>query len=853
MAFHSPLWLDTQRGLFPLAQPESAAAVFEKNQNKSSQLGECLQNRLNLFKGISQRELSNFIAVTGEGVVSLDNRGCLQSMNSEAERLLGWSSAELQGKDFFAETQLSFADISTLGCAPCPSLNSVSCSHLNVGARVRHRNGSRLVVNFMLSSLFESGRVVGKVFVFQEAEQAESVREPEAGLLAAAASVVIRLDKSGRVVFANEQGRWLFGEAPPQSYLPETIVSLLQNSPHQLDQQTLLDRRWSEHGQREVCLAWSVALLRDAAGAISGAVCIANDCTDHALFEKIQLQEGLLTRRVFEHLSDGLISVDCQGRVQYLNPTAEQLTGWTSEEAEGLPLKDVYHVVDEHTQESREDPLGRCLRERACVESEGVGMLLRRDGWEFSVKDRVLPVRGADEVLQGAIVLFSDLSELRGMERWMEYEANHDALTGLINRRQFEAHAQAALESAIQEGREHALFYLDLDQFKIINDSYGHQAGDQLLKGLSRLLASQLEEDVSLARLGGDEFGIILENCPLGKAKRLAKALCRAIRDYQFVWENKPFEIGVSIGLVPITAKSKELGELMRVADSACYVAKEQGGNRVHVYQPSDSALRQREGEMQWIQHIRQALAQNRFRLYCQNIVPLGIGAKKAGHYEILLRMLDPEGNVVRPAAFIAAAERYHYMPDIDRWVISNALQLLGKRRQRREENSVFSINLSGQSLDDESLLGFVIDQLEQNGVPAEMVCFEITETAAASNMMVAGRFMTVLRGMGCRFALDDFGKGISSFAYLKNIQVDYIKIDGMFVKNLADDKVGHAMVESINHIGHTMGVQTIAEFVETQAVLEKLIDMGVDHVQGYQLGRPRPLLPAFRSSDSTQ
>jgi diguanylate cyclase (GGDEF)-like protein len=433
------------------------------------------------------------------------------------------------------------------------------------------------------------------------------------------------------------------------------------------------------------------------------------------------------------------------------------------------------------------------------------------------------------------------------MERWMEYESRHDSLTGLINRQQFEERLQAVLDEVQKNDEQHVLCYLDLDQFKLINDTYGRSAGDQLLKKISLLLKECLGDEDSLARLGGDEFAVILKHQSMEAARRDAKALCRAVRDFDYVWQDKPYEVGVSIGLVPITAQWHDLAEIMRVADSACDVAKEMGRNRVHAYEPRDLALRQREVEMRWIQHIRQALNEDHFQLYCQNIVPLGRGPQLDTHYEILLRMKSDDGRMVRPTEFIAAAERYHLMPAIDRWVVTNALALLSKRLSRSDINGMFAINISGQSLDDEEFLDFVMARLHGSAVPPEMICFEITETVAATNLAVVQRFMSVLRGMGCRFALDDFGRGISSFAYLKSLQVDYLKIDGLFVKDIVDDEIGCAMVESINHIGHIMGMQTIAEFVESQDVLEKLIDLGVDHVQGYQLGRPRPMLPAYR------
>jgi diguanylate cyclase (GGDEF)-like protein/PAS domain S-box-containing protein len=812
-----------------------------------------LQIRLDLVKGANQKDLAKIAVVAGEGLVALDRKGSLLSMSAEAEALLGWTTAELQGKDFFSLTQFSLQNVATLGATPCPALDSVNCPHLNTDAQLSCKDGSQLTVNFMLNSLFEAGRVVGKVFVFrvQSPEAREEASSQE--VVEAAASIIVKLDADANVVFANRQGQWLFGDVAVAELLPAAIATLLRESPHQLDQQTLLDQRHIADLEREVCIAWSVAVLRDEWGGVSGAVCIGNDFTDHHHTLRGQLQERRMLQQVFEHLRDGIITVDQAGRVEYLNPTASQLTGWSWEEARGQALKDVYHVVDEQTLESKDDLVSRCLRERSPVEAQGHGILLCRGGWEIVVQESATPIQDQDGVISGAVVVFSDVSELRGMERWMEYEASHDSLTGLINRRQFEGQLQAALDCACEEGCQHALLYMDLDQFKVINDSYGHTAGDALLKEISALLGAHLEDGDSLARLGGDEFGVILKDCSLHKARRVAKTLCHAVRDFRFVWEEKAFEVGVSIGLVPVTAEWRNPTEILRVADSACYVAKEQGRNRVHVYQAQDLALRRRDDQMQWIQRVRHALRDGHFRLYCQNIVPLSGGSDAETHYEVLLRMVDDDGNILRPGGFIAAAESYHLMPAIDRWVVENTLRLLGERSPRQGRGEMFSINLSGQSLDDNEFLGFVVDQLDRFQVSPETVCFEITESVAASNLITASRFMSVLRGMGCRFALDDFGKGISSFAYLKNLQVDYLKIDGMFVKNLAEDEVGHAMVESINKIGHIMGVQTIAEFVESQAVLERLIALGVDHVQGYQLGRPRPLQPLFRSPPTVQ
>ena len=804
-----------------------------------------MQTKLNLVKGITQKELPDIVVASGEGIVALDQHGCVISADTAAEQMLGWQTDEIIGQEFFTLSKFLLDDIASLGSGTsCPALKTINCPHLNVNAHLSRKDGTLMRVSFIMTSLFNNGLITGKLFVFTELK-ADASHAQE--LMDAAASIVIRLDAAGRIVFSNPHSQWLLGEVSAEDLIPASIRTLLTEFPHQLDQQTLLDKHWIAGHEKELCIVWSVSVTRDAEGNVDGAVCVGNDFTDHHHSLKGQLHESLAVQKIFEHLNDGVITTDIEGRVIYLNHIAEQLTGWTREDAAGQLLRDVYHVVDEHSLEGEVDLVSRCLQERSSVNSQGSRVLLRRGGWEFIVQDTATPVHDNNGEITGAVVVFSDVSELRGMERLVEYESCHDSLTGLINRGQFEGRLQTALESVRNSDQHHVLCYLDLDQFKLINDTCGHAAGDQLLKEISLLLKQCLGDDDGLARLGGDEFGVILEHQDMETSRRAAKALCRAVRDFHFVWEEKPFEVGVSIGLVPITPQWQNLGEIMRVADSACDVAKEMGRNRVHSYEPRDLALRQREVEMGWIKLIRQALNENHFQLYCQNIVPLGSDPSYDTHYEILLRMIAEDGKVIRPTEFIAAAERYHLMPAIDRWVVNHALQLLGKRHARGELNGMFAINVSGQSLDDEDFLAYVVDKLRHTEVPPSAICFEITETVAATHLYVVQRFISLLRDMGCRFALDDFGRGISSFAYLKNLQVDYLKIDGMFIRDILADDIGHAMVESINNIGHIMGMQTIAEFVESQDVLEKLIDMGVDHVQGYQLGRPRPLQSAYR------
>jgi diguanylate cyclase (GGDEF)-like protein len=411
----------------------------------------------------------------------------------------------------------------------------------------------------------------------------------------------------------------------------------------------------------------------------------------------------------------------------------------------------------------------------------------------------------------------------------------------LINRTEFERQLHDALICAKNENRQHVLCYLDLDQFKIVNDTCGHVAGDELLRQVAGLLRGKVRDTDVLARLGGDEFGVLLKYCDPQRAPAVAESLCRTLKDFKFLWGDHSFETGASIGLVAIGEDSQSVSEVLSTADVACYAAKDKGRNQVHMYQPNDNELKQRRGEMQWVSRIRRAIDENRFRLYYQPIIPLNPGSSRDMHRELLIRLLDEEGKLVPPMAFIPAAERYNLMPDVDRWVIRNSFKLLGAQCSN-DCDWVCTINLSGQSLCDNTFLDFVTRQLDLSGVNPDRICFEITETAAVANLVKASHFISVLKGMGCRFALDDFGSGLSSFAYLKNLKVDYLKIDGSFVRDMMNDPIDRSLVEAINEIGHVIGIQTIAEFVENNDILETLRKIGVDYAQGYAIAKPAPL-----------
>lgn len=449
------------------------------------------------------------------------------------------------------------------------------------------------------------------------------------------------------------------------------------------------------------------------------------------------------------------------------------------------------------------------------------------------------------EKVRGAVNEYRDnfhAAEHSLIEKNLELErlTYRDILTGIFNRRAFESHLNVALATAKTEARRHTLCYMDLDQFKVVNDTCGHIAGDELLKQVTARLQQRLREADILARLGGDEFGVLLDNCPISQARIVAEDLRKTVKSFRFVWEDKVFDIGVSIGLVEISRDVATLADLLKEADAACYMAKDLGRNRIQVYQPDDEVLAQRNGEMQWVSRITQALAENRLVLYSQLIMPLAAGEADKLYVELLVRMLDEDGNLVPPMAFLPAAERYNLISDIDRWVVRSACHLLTRYQSKWHGRApLVAINISGQSLGDARFLEFVIGQLARSGIKPEQFCFEITETSAITHLVAAKNFIDMLRKKGCRFALDDFGSGLSSFAYLKNLRVDCLKIDGHFVKNMADDPIDRAMVTAINQIGHLMGMRTVAEFVENEQILVVLREIGVDFAQGYGIAQP--------------
>ncbi len=565
------------------------------------------------------------------------------------------------------------------------------------------------------------------------------------------------------------------------------------------------------------------------------------DITDRKQTEAQVYAEKERAQVTLASIADSVITTNVEGRVEYVNPIAEALTGWKLREARGLPLSTVCSMMDEATRQPIADPVARVLRDDATVRVTSNVVLLRRDGVEIAIDQSAAPIRDRAGTITGVVLVLHDVRREREFATQLSYQASHDTLTGLVNRREFENRLDRALASAREQGRHHAMMYLDLDQFKVVNDTCGHSAGDEFMRQISVVLQERLREGDTLARLGGDEFGVLVENCPIEHAVRIAETLRQTVAEFHFIVNQRTFTVGVSIGLVNMADGSLTLTEVLSAGDAACYMAKEKGRNRVQLYHPKDTELALRHGEMEWVGRIQDALTAGRFVLYTQRVTPVGVGQKATRMFELLVRMVDERGEIVPPMAFIPAAERYNLMPQIDRWVTRTALTTMAARRHPSREAETCIINLSGASIGDERFLDFIRAELLRTNAPVGSVCFEVTETAAIANLSKATRFITELKALGCLFSLDDFGSGMSSFGYLKHLPVDFLKIDGSFVRDMLSDPIDNAMVEAINQIGHVMGKRTIAEYVEHEGILERLREIGVDYAQGFGVAMPKP------------
>lgn len=552
------------------------------------------------------------------------------------------------------------------------------------------------------------------------------------------------------------------------------------------------------------------------------------------------------SRSVLDCIGEALLSTDQVGRIDYANPAAAELLGVEPRQLLGQPLDQVITLVDETDRKLLRDPVDLALRGTSTY---GLGrrafLLARESGSERSIELTVTPVvsrdNAADEII-GAVVLLHDVTELRGITRQMSYQATHDALTGLINRREFERRLTEALDSAHTGDARHVMCYIDLDHFKAVNDTSGHQAGDALLREAAKLMREAVRDSDTVARIGGDEFALLLVGCPLDKARQIADDLVRAVAGNRFVWKDRIHTVGASIGLVEISRDSGSVEEVIAAADSACYVAKGRGEGNVAVYSARDEVAARQSGDIQWLRTLQAALRENSFRLYWQPIVPTWANDESGPAMEVLVRLANDKGQELEPLELVRAAERHRLMGLVDRWVVQTTFTALGRGAIPLTGRHTIAINISGQTLSDVQFLDFVVDCFDRSGVDPSQICFEIAESAVVANLESARRFVAVLHGMGSHFALDDFGSNIGSFSSLKNLPMDYLKIDGSFMQNLARDSVNQAMVTATIKLARSLNFKVIAEQVEDAAGLDAARSMGVDYVQGYAIGRPRPL-----------
>lgn len=596
---------------------------------------------------------------------------------------------------------------------------------------------------------------------------------------------------------------------------------------------------WTDHSVHTIKTAGQVE--RDANGLALRLVGVNWDVSHERATEAALAQQNELLRVTMQSIGDSVITTNAQGEVTWLNPVAERMTGWTTSEAQGRPLTQVFHIVNEQTRLPTENPVETCIKQGKIAGLANHTLLISRDGMEFGIEDSAAPIRDAQGVVLGVVLVFHDVTEQRRLSGEMSYRATHDNLTGLVNRAEFESRLSRLLQQSHEDGSVHALMYIDLDQFKLVNDSCGHTAGDLLLQQVSRLMGDTVRSRDTLARLGGDEFGVILDHCSSEQAQRVAQQICDRMEEFRFLHDGRRFRVGASIGLVAVSSSFANTAAVMQAADTSCYAAKDAGRNRVHTWVDNDQAMRERHGEMQWTTRIEHALDEDRFVLYAQRLQCLESGVQGI-HAEVLLRMLDADGSIISPAAFLPAAERFHLATRIDRWVLRRSIAWL-KSLGTDNPIQLLCINLSGQSVGDRAFHRHVMESLA--ALPAtlcERLCFEITETAAVTNLADAALFVEQVRALGISVALDDFGAGASSFGYLKQLRVDYLKIDGQFIKDLLDDPLDDVAVRCFVDVAKVMGIQTVAEYVDKAPVLARVKELGITYAQGFFLHKPEPI-----------
>ncbi|MGC1547320.1 MAG: EAL domain-containing protein [Rhodanobacter sp.] len=582
--------------------------------------------------------------------------------------------------------------------------------------------------------------------------------------------------------------------------------------------------------------------VRDAQGASIRMAGSVTEVTDRRIADALLFAEKERAEVTLQSIGDAVIATDARGRIAYLNPSAERLTRWQTHNACGLPVEAICRIIEEVSREPIPDPVTQVLREQSGWTSGDKLMLEHDDGLKIAIDLTATPIRDRAGSMDGVVLVMRDVSKDREHAATLRYQACHDVLTGLINRREFERRLAQAIVASDHTAQPFTVLYIDLDQFKVVNDTCSHAAGDELLRQIATLFVAQVRHSDAVARLGGDEFVVLLENCGTEDGLQVAENLRATIGDQHFAFGDRAFALSASIGLVSLCDQLLAREDILGAADAACHLAKEKGRNRVQMYHMNNDEVAASQSEMCWVSRIQAAIASGRFVLYAQDIIDLrDIG--ECRHVELLLRMIGEDGQLIPPRAFIPAAERYGLMPSIDRWVVQAAFATLRDFIANESDAApdLCSINLSGTSLCEEGFADFLRQQFLIYDIPPSKICFEITETAAISSLSRATVFINDLRAIGCRFSLDDFGAGMSSFTYLKHLPVDFVKIDGSFVKDMIEDPIDCAMVEAINNIGHVTGKLTIAEGVSSQKLLDEVHRLGIDFAQGFAISEPWP------------
>ena len=796
--------------------------------------------------------LVRILDAAGESILSCEKNGDIEYANLAAERLFGYVATELRG-----------LKIDRL--IPSLRLNPRMANHEAQQLLGQKKGGATLQIEVAVkANIYQNEHqytvVVTEVAQTKNNQSASTSNETLfRAIFDTAIGAIIVIDDHGTIEYFNPGAENLFGYAADEAL--GHPVTMLMPEPERSEHPRYIERYKRTGNAHVIGIGREVLGQRKDRSLVPVLLSVAEIITNNRRFftailhdltdlqkaraeilasENLQKQVAAEKQRLLvtlESIADAVITTDASGIVDYINPAAQRMTGWTLQAASGRPISDVFVIIREEDQQACRDPVRECLTTRHVVCLDNHVLLLARNGNEYSIHDSAAPILDENGQVAGAVLVFSDVTRQRQLLQQINYQARYDPLTDLVNRWEFEKRLQRVLDSAQKNHIEHAICYLDLDHFKAVNDIGGHAAGDELLRQISTVLQKHIRSRDTLGRLGGDEFGIIMEHCSLQQARICADTIRKAVETFRFNWMNRVFNVDISIGVVAVSDQDRRTTDLLIKADEACYAAKRGGRNRIHVLQADDKEFGQQYSETNWASRINHCVKNDCFVLFFQQI--RSFNDPDYLHYELLLRLLKPDGNIVLPGTFMPAAERYGLATKIDRRVIQKAFAWLGSNPSGIARLSLCAINISGQSLGRQDMLDHILEQFDQTQVPAEKICFEITETAAIGNLNAAIQFMDTLTKIGCRFALDDFGTGLASFAYLKNLPVDYLKIDGAFVKNMVDDPNNLAVIKSINEIGHVMGKQTIAECVEDEQTLHALKAIGVDSVQGYAIHKP--------------